>query len=85
MMACAATEIALSPQARKVIFLAVSVAVSLGPADAGAEHILLALARENALLELGVDAERVREEVDRAVRALPSSKPSAGTVPPDPT
>lgn len=78
-------EIALSPQARKVVWLAVSLAVSLGPGDAGAEHILLALARENALLEHGVDAERVREEVDRAVRALPSSEPSAGTVPPDPT
>lgn len=56
-------EIALSPQAKKVVFLAVSVAVSLGPGDAGAEHILLALAREGALLELGADAERVREEV----------------------
>jgi hypothetical protein len=33
-----------------VVWLAVSLAMSLGPGDAGAEHILLALARENALL-----------------------------------
>lgn len=78
-------EIPLSPQAKKVVFLAVSVAVSPGPGDAGAEHVLLALAREGALLELGADAERVREEVDRAVRASPPGEPSAGAPPPDPT
>jgi len=78
-------EIALSPQAKKVVFLAVSVAVSLGPNDAGPEHILLAQARQNALLELGVHAERDREEDDRVLRALLSSEPSAGTGPPDPT
>jgi bifunctional DNase/RNase len=78
-------EIALSPQATKVLFHAVSVAVSLGPSDAGPEHILLALARENALLEFGVDAERVREEVDRAVRASPMGEPSSDAPPSDPT
>jgi hypothetical protein len=59
-------EIGLTPQAKKVIELAVDEAARLGHHYIGTEHLLLGLVRENsgfaaeALQSLGVDLEKVR-------------------------
>lgn len=60
-------EIALSPATKKLVELAFRVAVSLGPSDVGPEHMLLAMAHENSLVETGANPDQVREEVRRAL------------------
>jgi ATP-dependent Clp protease ATP-binding subunit ClpC len=62
-------QIPFTPRAKKVLELAMREALSLGHNDIGTEHVLLGIARENEgvasriLLELGVDAEKVRNTV----------------------
>jgi ATP-dependent Clp protease ATP-binding subunit ClpA len=58
-----------TPRAKKVLELALREALSIGHNYIGTEHILLGLVRENdgvaarIMLDLGADAQRVREEV----------------------
>jgi ATP-dependent Clp protease ATP-binding subunit ClpA len=62
-------QIPFTPRAKKVLELAMREALSLGHNYIGSEHILLGLARENEgvasriLLDLDVDAERIRNRV----------------------
>jgi len=62
-------QIPFTPRAKKVLELALREALSIGHNYIGTEHILLGLVRENdgvaaaILLDLGLDAERVRGEV----------------------
>ena len=64
-----AGQIPFTPRAKKVLELALREALSIGHNYIGTEHILLGLVRENdgvaaaILLDLGLDAERVRGEV----------------------
>ena len=62
-----ADELALSAEAQAVLKLA-TLHASLGSYKVAAQHILLGLAHENALLDYGVTAERLGEEVRRAMR-----------------
>lgn len=59
-------QIALTPAAEKV-FKVARLNASLGSNEVGAEHILLGLAAEHALLEYGVTTERLGEEVRRVL------------------
>ncbi len=61
------------PEAQKVLKLALREEPTRHPNAVGTEHILLGLvgADEEALLEFGVQADRVREEVHRALAAAP--------------
>jgi hypothetical protein len=72
-------QIPFTPRAKKVLELALREAKSLGHGQIGTEHILLGLVREGdglasriLLLHFGVDSERVRNAV---IRALPGSGP----------
>ncbi|HLM34279.1 MAG TPA: Clp protease N-terminal domain-containing protein [Gaiellaceae bacterium] len=62
-------EMPFTPRAKKVLDLSLREALSLGHDSIGTEHLLLGLARENEgvaariLLDFGVDAETVRNEV----------------------
>jgi ATP-dependent Clp protease ATP-binding subunit ClpA len=62
-------QIPFTPRAKKVLELALREALSLGHNYIGTEHILLGLVREGKgvaatiLADLGLDAERVRDEV----------------------
>jgi len=64
-------QIPFTPRAKKVLELSLKEALRLGHNHIGTEHLLLGLARENQgvasriLLDFGVDAERVRDEVLR--------------------
>jgi ATP-dependent Clp protease ATP-binding subunit ClpC len=66
-----AGQIPFTPRAKKVLDLALREALSLGHDYIGPEHILLGLVRENQglaariLLDLGADAEKVRDEIIR--------------------
>jgi ATP-dependent Clp protease ATP-binding subunit ClpC len=66
-------QIPFTPRAKKVLDLALREALTLGHNYIGTEHILLGLARENEgvatriLLDLGADADRIREEMIRMV------------------
>jgi ATP-dependent Clp protease ATP-binding subunit ClpA len=77
-------QIPFTPRAKKVLELALREALTLGHNYIGTEHILLGLARENRgvaariLLDLDVDAEKVRNEVITML-----SGPSPGTVGPE--
>jgi len=77
-------QIPFTPRAKKVLELAMREALALGHDYIGTEHILLGLARENdgvaarLLLDLGVDAERIRSEVIGMLSGMP------GTVVPAP-
>jgi bifunctional DNase/RNase/DNA-binding transcriptional MerR regulator len=77
-------QMTLTPKGRKVLALALSEALSLGPSDIDTEHILLALAREDeqVLTDFGVDAERLREEVFRRLGPSSANDPSAGRAAP---
>jgi ATP-dependent Clp protease ATP-binding subunit ClpC len=69
-------QIPFTPRAKKVLDLALREALSLGHHHIGPEHILLGLVRQNngvgvqILLDLGADAEKVRDEI---IRMLPGS------------
>jgi ATP-dependent Clp protease ATP-binding subunit ClpC len=62
-------QIPFTPRAKKVLELALREAKDMGHSYIGTEHVLLGLAREGEgvaariLLDLGVDAERIRAEV----------------------
>jgi len=64
-------QIPFTPRAKKVLELSMREALSLGHQYIGTEHVLLGLARENEgvgariLLDFGVDAETLRDEVIR--------------------
>jgi ATP-dependent Clp protease ATP-binding subunit ClpC len=64
-------QIPFTPRAKKVLELALREALSLGHDYIGTEHILLGLARENSgvasriLLDLGADADKIRNEMIR--------------------
>jgi ATP-dependent Clp protease ATP-binding subunit ClpC len=66
-----AGQIPFTPRAKKVLDLALREALSLGHDYIGPEHILLGLVRENQglaariLLDLGADAEKVRDGIIR--------------------
>ncbi|HSP72233.1 MAG TPA: Clp protease N-terminal domain-containing protein [Gaiellaceae bacterium] len=78
-------QIPFTPRAKKVLELALKEALALGHKCIGTEHVLLGLARENEgvaariLLDLGADAERVRDEVIRQLGG-----PWVGPSPPAP-
>jgi ATP-dependent Clp protease ATP-binding subunit ClpC len=62
-------QIPFTPRANKVLELSMREALSLGHNHIGTEHVLLAIARENdgvasrILLDLGADAEKIRNTV----------------------
>jgi ATP-dependent Clp protease ATP-binding subunit ClpC len=64
-------QIPFTPRGKKVLELAMREALTLGHQYIGTEHILLGVARENEgvaariMLDFGVDAERIRNEVIR--------------------
>ena len=75
-------QIPFTPRAKKVLELALREALSLGHNHIGTEHLLLGLARENEgvasriLLDLGVDAERIRTAVLEAIGGpMPRPRP----------
>src|SRR3984957_3025054 len=78
-------QIPFTPRAKKVLELALREALSLGHNYIGTEHILLGLVRENEgvaariLRDCGADAERIRNEV---IRAIPGAEPDPGRAPP---
>jgi ATP-dependent Clp protease ATP-binding subunit ClpC len=85
-------EIPFTPRVKKVFELALREAQSLGHAYIGTEHLLLGIARENEgvashlLLDLGVDAERIRSEVMRRLPGSPADvAPPASDEPKAPT
>jgi ATP-dependent Clp protease ATP-binding subunit ClpC len=74
--AVSAGQIPFTPRAKKVLELALREGLSLGHNYIGTEHILLGIARENdgvaarIVLELGADAETIRDAVIRAVPGM---------------
>src|SRR5262249_59816286 len=70
------SQIPFTPRAKKVLELSLREALAVGHNYIGTEHILLGLVRENEgvaariMLELGADAERVREAVLAALGPL---------------
>jgi Clp amino terminal domain, pathogenicity island component len=80
-------QIPFTPRAKKVLELALREAVSLGHNHIGTEHILLGIVRENEgvaaqiLLDLGADAEKVRNAVVQGL-SRPGSWPRPARVPP---
>jgi ATP-dependent Clp protease ATP-binding subunit ClpA len=84
------SEIALTPQVRMIIELAIDEARKLGHSHVGTEHLLLGIAREaestaKLLASLGVTLEMVRQQVidqmahpGTARASRPSAPPSAG-------
>src|SRR5215217_6372948 len=71
-------EMPFTPRAKKVLDLSLREALALGHNNIGTEHVLLGLARENEgvaariLLDFGVDAETIRDEVIRSLASAPS-------------
>jgi ATP-dependent Clp protease ATP-binding subunit ClpA len=71
-------QIPFTPRAKKVLELALRESLTLGHNYIGTEHILLGVVRENegvaarVLLEFGADAEKVRNEVIRALSGMRS-------------
>jgi ATP-dependent Clp protease ATP-binding subunit ClpA len=66
-------QIPFTPRAKKVLELALREALSIGHNYIGTEHILLGITREGEgvaariMLDLGADAQRIREEVINAL------------------
>ena len=77
-------QIPFTPRAKKVLELALREALRIGHNYIGTEHILLGLVRENEgvaariMLDLGADAERVRDEVLNALGPLSVGETPAG-------
>ena len=80
-------QIPFTPRAKRVLELALREALSLGHNWIGTEHVLLGLAREDdgvakrILLDRGINAERIRDEV---IRMLGSPPPRGSSPPPVP-
>ena len=76
-------QIPFTPRAKKVLELALGEGLSLGHNYIGTEHLLLGLVRENdgvaarILLELGTDAETIRNEVIRMLSGPGRSDPAS--------
>jgi ATP-dependent Clp protease ATP-binding subunit ClpC len=76
-----AGQIPFTPRAKKVLELALREALAIGHNYIGTEHILLGLVRENEgvaariMLDLGADAQRVREEVINVLGPLRVGSP----------
>jgi ATP-dependent Clp protease ATP-binding subunit ClpC len=77
----AAGQIPFTPRAKKVLELSLREALSLSHNYIGTEHILLGLAREGdgvaarILLQFGVDANKIRDEVSKLLGTLPPRPP----------
>jgi ATP-dependent Clp protease ATP-binding subunit ClpC len=75
-------QIPFTPRAKKVLELSLREALALGHNYIGTEHVLLGIVREHEgvaariLLELGADAETIRNEVIRALSG-PGPRPVA--------
>ncbi len=69
-----------TPESQKVLNLALSEEPTGRPNQVGTAHLLLGLigANEQTLLDLGVEPERIREEVQRALNAEPVDESSNG-------
>ena len=83
-----AGHIAFTPQAKKILELALREALQMGHNYIGTEHILLGLIRVDGgvsaeiLQQLGVDADRVRHRVVRLLSGYadtPEGEPASGT------
>jgi ATP-dependent Clp protease ATP-binding subunit ClpC len=79
-------QIPFTPRAKRVLELALREALNLGHEYIGTEHVLLGLVREDGvaariLLDLGVDADKARNEVVRTLggRAAHPSSPGVFT------
>jgi ATP-dependent Clp protease ATP-binding subunit ClpC len=76
-------QIPFTPRAKKVLDLSLREALSLGHNHIGTEHILLGLVRENEgvaaqiMLDLGVNAETIREEMKRRLSGPRSEQRTA--------
>jgi len=72
-------QIPFTPRAKRVLELALREGLALGHNHIGTEHLLLGLAREGdgvamrLLVDLGVDAEKIREAVIQALGGDPSA------------
>ena len=62
-------QLPFSPEAKKLLERALREALALKHRHIGTEHILLALADEHVLKELGVDGDRIRAEIHRGLAA----------------
>ena len=88
----ASGQIPFTPRAKKVLELSLREALSLGHNYIGTEHVLLGLARESQgvaariLLDLGADAEKIRNEIIRMLsgpsrlQQLPAYEPKTPPV-----
>jgi len=80
-------QIPFTPRAKKVLELSLREAMALGHNYIATEHILLGLLRENEgvavriLLDLGVDAEKIRHEIVRKLGPSPASSVAFQRVP----
>jgi ATP-dependent Clp protease ATP-binding subunit ClpC len=80
-------QIPFTPRAKKVLELSLREAMALGHNYIATEHILLGLLRENEgvavriLLDLGVDAEKIRHEIVRKLGPSPASSLAFQRVP----
>jgi ATP-dependent Clp protease ATP-binding subunit ClpC len=84
-------QIPFTPRAKKVLELALREALSMGHNYIGTEHILLGIVRENEgvasriLLDFEADAEKVRNEIIRALSGGKQSMAQAREEPSEPT
>lgn len=62
-------QLPFSPEAKKALELALREALALKHEYIDTEHLLLALAEDDVLRQLGADAERIRAEVHRLLAA----------------
>jgi ATP-dependent Clp protease ATP-binding subunit ClpC len=80
-------QIPFTPRSKKVLELSLREALSLGHNYIGTEHLLLGLVREwegvaaRILVSHGADAEKVRNEVIRALSAAPPTELEGGEEP----
>jgi ATP-dependent Clp protease ATP-binding subunit ClpC len=81
-------QIPFTPRAKRVLEHALREAISLGHDHIGTEHVLLGLTREDEgvaariLLDYDVDAEKIRDEVIRALSGMGWSRPAVVPKPP---
>jgi len=80
-------QIPFTPRAKKVLEISLREALSLGHNYIGTEHTLLGLVRENEgvaariLLDFGVDAQNVRDEIYKATANTPAGKTTVSDSP----
>src|SRR5438132_8960912 len=83
-------QIPFTPRSKKVLEMALREALSLGHNHIGTEHVLLGLMRESEgvaariLLDFDVDAEKIRNEVIRALGGATVGQPPSAFVPESP-